>query len=219
MLDGSRPGNRPNGEEATPASSGVETFTLDDLLLAEDRGPPRPKAYGAAEPIDEPIEVKADFTNGEAEAPEGLELEAEDLSAALGPAKESHEAGSTAEGDAVDTGVSDTAASKPADYNVFSSAVFLMSRSAKHRHLFLADLEWRLMPPLALKQFRLFTKDNHPVALATWAMVSEAVEARLKGGGTHLKPEEWKSGDRRVVVDIVAPFGGEKEKVQLTAKS
>jgi cytolysin-activating lysine-acyltransferase len=106
-----------------------------------------------------------------------------------------------------------------APHNMFASAVWLMMASPRHRHLFLQDLQWRLIPPLILRQFRLFQKDGKPVALATWAMVSEEVAARLGGGdGTadpgekprtdlRLKPAEWRSGERAVLVDVVAPFG------------
>ena len=201
-----------NGSASAPARSGktkAGPFTTDDLLLEEERDPERPKVYGAAEPIKAAGEGAAVAQQATEDA--GVEADTENLNARLDTANEGQEAAKASEGEASETKAMDGSAGEPASHNVFSSAVFLMSRSAKHRHLFLADLEWRLMPPLALKQFRLFTKDNHPVALATWAMVSEAVEARLKGGGTHLKPEEWKSGDRRVVVDIMAPFGGEGE--------
>jgi cytolysin-activating lysine-acyltransferase len=107
-----------------------------------------------------------------------------------------------------------TAPRRQPDPNPFASAVLLMSRDARHRHLFLADLEWALLPPLALKQVRLFRKDDRPVAFATWAFVSEEVEARLAAGHTRLKPEEWKSGDRCWIVDVVAPFGGADEVVK-----
>lgn len=95
--------------------------------------------------------------------------------------------------------------------NVLTGAIGLMMASPRHRHLFLADLEWALLPPLALKQFRLFTKDNRPVAFATWALVSEAVAARLEAGHGKLKPGEWKSGDKCWIVDVIAPFGAAED--------
>ncbi|MBT3333222.1 MAG: toxin-activating lysine-acyltransferase [Rhodospirillaceae bacterium] len=54
-----------------------------------------------------------------------------------------------------------------------------MMRSAPHRHLFVGDLEWLLMPPIACKQFRLWRRENMPVAFASWALLSDEVEARL----------------------------------------
>jgi cytolysin-activating lysine-acyltransferase len=103
--------------------------------------------------------------------------------------------------------------------NVYASAIWLMQLSRRHRHLFLADLEWALMPPLALKQFRLFHKDGTPVALATWAFVSDEVEERLNQGRMRLKPEEWKSGDNCWLIDVVAPPTVVKQVVQDVMKS
>jgi len=98
-----------------------------------------------------------------------------------------------------------------AKINVLAGAIGLMMASPRYMHLFLADLEWVLLPPLALKQYRLFTKASRPVAFASWAYVSEEVETRLKAGQTKLKPAEWRSGNRCRIVDVVAPYGGEPE--------
>lgn len=114
----------------------------------------------------------------------------------------------------VDSTITTEAPGKGQQPNVFASAVLLYMRSPKHKHLFLADLEWRLLPALSLKQFRLFTKGNQPIGLATWAMVSEEVAERLKSDVSRIKPSDWRSGDRPVLVDLVAPFGGEKEMAQ-----
>jgi cytolysin-activating lysine-acyltransferase len=64
------------------------------------------------------------------------------------------------------------------------------------------------MPPIALKQFRLFAQDNRPVGFAVWAFVSDEVEARLKTSVNRLKPNEWTSGDHCWLIDLVAPMGG-----------
>jgi len=86
---------------------------------------------------------------------------------------------------------------------------WLLSQSPTHRHsLFLADIEWLVMPPLTLSQYRLFHADGKPVGVAFWAFVSEVVEQRLSGGG-RLSAAEWRSGDRVWLVELVAPFGGQ----------
>ena len=46
------------------------------------------------------------------------------------------------------------------------------------------------------------------VDAASWALVSEAVDERLRTQGAPLGPEEWRSGTRLHIVDLVAPFGG-----------
>jgi len=65
-----------------------------------------------------------------------------------------------------------------------------------------------VLPPLMLKQFRIFRKDNAPVAFASWAYLNEDAAARLAGGSHRVSPKDWKSGDGLWLIDLVAPFGG-----------
>lgn len=97
---------------------------------------------------------------------------------------------------------------------VLGHAIWVLSNSGPHRHLFIADLEWAVMPPVALGQFRLWHEKNVPVAFASWALLSEATEQRVMEGlklGTglpKLRPDEWQGGERLWLWDMVAPFGG-----------
>lgn len=87
-------------------------------------------------------------------------------------------------------------------------AVTLMTQSPGHRYLFLGDLDWTVLPPLMLGQFRLFRAQGRVVGLVLWAQVSDEVDARLTAGVARLSPLDWKSGETLWVVDVVAPFGG-----------
>lgn len=88
---------------------------------------------------------------------------------------------------------------------------WLLSQSPSHRHsLFVGDLDWLVMPALMHGQYRLFNAQNRPVGVALWAFVSEEVERRLAGGG-RLGANEWRSGDRVWLVDLVAPFGNQDQ--------
>ena len=49
------------------------------------------------------------------------------------------------------------------------------------------------------------SKGEAPIAFASWAFVSDEVEARLKRGQIKLKPSEWRSGERCWIIDLVAP--------------
>jgi cytolysin-activating lysine-acyltransferase len=89
--------------------------------------------------------------------------------------------------------------------------IWLMMYSAGHKHFFVTDLEWLAVPPVALRQFRLWRRNNLPVAYASWAYLNEAAEARLMQGVRKLSPTDWKSGDRLWLVDLVVPFGGTDE--------
>lgn len=89
--------------------------------------------------------------------------------------------------------------------------MWLYMHTPTYKHLFMADIEWLVLPPLILNQFKLYLKDEAPVAYASWAFVSEDVEKRLATGQLRLGPGDWKSGDRLWLIDLVAPFGGAQE--------
>ena len=91
--------------------------------------------------------------------------------------------------------------------SVMGEIVWLMTQSPVHKHLFLADLEWLVMPPVLLSQYRIFRVQDRPVGVAFWAFLTEEAEARLKGGNPRLRPDEWKAGDRAWLIELVAPFG------------
>lgn len=95
----------------------------------------------------------------------------------------------------------------------FGEMVWLLSQSPLHRHLFLSDLEWVLMPPMLLGQHRLWrTPAQMPAGFAVWAFLSEDVARRMEtGAASRLRPDEWRSGDKPWLLDIVAPSGGSNE--------
>lgn len=123
---------------------------------------------------------------------------------------------------------------------VLGEIAWLMSQSPAHRQLFIADLEWLIMPPLLLGQFRLFhapaaapshaavqsppitgmatsgavpasggasRETQRPIGVVLWALVDAEVEARLAAGGARLRPQDWRSGDRLWVVEVIAAAG------------
>ncbi|KAA3621851.1 MAG: toxin-activating lysine-acyltransferase [Proteobacteria bacterium] len=92
-------------------------------------------------------------------------------------------------------------------------AVWLCARSPAHRCLFVQDLDWRVIPPIMLNQYRLYFDNESarlPVAFASWACLSERAE-RDYVATQRIAPTEWNSGDRLWLVDIVAPFGGSRQ--------
>jgi cytolysin-activating lysine-acyltransferase len=99
----------------------------------------------------------------------------------------------------------------------FGDIVALLSRSPAHKHYTLTDLEWCVLPPLALNQFlvaetKLASGDFIPVGLVFWARVSQEIDARLSETPRYpirLQPDEWRSGDSYWIVDTV----GEPEAV------
>ena len=84
----------------------------------------------------------------------------------------------------------------------FGEIAWVFLRTPAYRHLFLADLEWLVMPAITTGQFALAEarqKDGAlsvPVAVLLWARVSDEVDARLAANleQPRLKPTEWASG-------------------------
>ena len=92
--------------------------------------------------------------------------------------------------------------------------VWLMSQSPLHKQLFISDLEWFVMAPMLLQQFRLFYAKDRPIGVVLWAYASEEVAGRLAQGTTKLRPPEWRSGEELWVVEVIAPFGAAEEMVK-----
>jgi cytolysin-activating lysine-acyltransferase len=103
------------------------------------------------------------------------------------------------------------AATRPTVSHILGEICWLMSQSNYHRHFSLGDLEWMIMPAVLAEQFRIFrSEQGPPLGVALWANLSPEIEARFcaqveSGAGARLKPDEWKSGDRLWVVEIIAP--------------
>jgi cytolysin-activating lysine-acyltransferase len=106
-------------------------------------------------------------------------------------------------------------ASRPLRANPVSTAfgdmVALLAKSPAHKHFSLADLEWLLLPPVALNQFALAdtTLPNGQTMLTgfvLWARVAPDVDARLTQTQRYpvrLQPNEWRSGDSFWIIDAV----------------
>ena len=86
--------------------------------------------------------------------------------------------------------------------------IMLYLQSSHRRYQFIGDLEWLLLPPLVTGQCKLYMKKEYPISFISWAFLDEAAEKRLFANGGKLRPEDWKSGDRLWLMDVVAPFGG-----------
>ena len=78
----------------------------------------------------------------------------------------------------------------------------VFSRSPTHQHLCLADLKWMVLPPVVAGQFYIVeaadqsTGFRAPVAVVTWAFVSDDLDASLRESTARpqLRPDQWKSG-------------------------
>lgn len=94
---------------------------------------------------------------------------------------------------------------------ILGPALWLYARDPVRKYMFVADIDWALLPAIVLDQCRLYTKGGLPYAFVTWALVSDAVEARLRSSEPKIAPHEWQSGPHLWVIDAVAPFGAVKD--------
>jgi cytolysin-activating lysine-acyltransferase len=95
---------------------------------------------------------------------------------------------------------------------VLGEVVWLLTQSAQHKQaFFIGDLEWMVMPPILLQQFRMFHAKDKPIGVILWAYVNDEVEQRLLSGSARMRPQDWKSGDKLWIVEVLAPFGGTDE--------
>lgn len=102
---------------------------------------------------------------------------------------------------------------------VLGEVTWLLTQSPLHKQMFIADLEWFVMPAILLEQFRVFFGPPQapggtpiPAACALWATVSPETAARLEGGAHKLAPHEWNhTGGELWLIELIAPFGAQEE--------
>ncbi|UES54000.1 toxin-activating lysine-acyltransferase [Roseibium aggregatum] len=94
-------------------------------------------------------------------------------------------------------------------------ACWLMSRSPLHKHMMITDIEWLVLPPIMLNQFRLWQHNGMPIGFASWAYLGEEASERIvEKGIRRLMPTDWKSGEDLWLIDFIAPMGGQDEMIK-----
>jgi cytolysin-activating lysine-acyltransferase len=97
--------------------------------------------------------------------------------------------------------------------------VLALSQVPRYRHSSIADLQNLVLEPLMRDRIAIATSDSAGndgpsgalAGIAIWATVSEAVDAKIReqirGGAfpINLKPDDWTSGDKAWLLDVIAP--------------
>jgi hemolysin-activating ACP:hemolysin acyltransferase len=103
--------------------------------------------------------------------------------------------------------------------------VTVLMRAPEFRHVFLSELEWRVMPAIASRQFALgHVRHNEsglqaPIAVVLWANVSAEVDSRLTanvGQPIRLQPSEWTGGPHAWMVEAVGDLRAIRTLIQQT---
>lgn len=95
----------------------------------------------------------------------------------------------------------------PDKLRVYGDILFLAFRSPRHARMQTALLRHYVEPPVELGQFRIFRFDDVPRGMFTWGWLNREAEEKLVSGET-LSPEDWQSGDRLWIIDLIAPYRG-----------
>jgi cytolysin-activating lysine-acyltransferase len=114
--------------------------------------------------------------------------------------------------------------------------VWLFDQSPPHRELKVKDLTASIAPAILKGQFRIFRfgptpafansdpsdflklgmsreeLEHLPLGVALWALLSEDAEARLEVG-ERLSADDWTSGDRLWLVEMISPFSTPENKL------
>jgi len=88
---------------------------------------------------------------------------------------------------------------------------WLMMQQPSTKHIFLTELEWRVMPALVLDQAKLYMREGLPLAYVSWAKLSKEAALRYRAAAHRLAPSDWRSGEQIWLVDVITPFGGAPE--------
>jgi hemolysin-activating ACP:hemolysin acyltransferase len=90
---------------------------------------------------------------------------------------------------------------------ILGKVAWLMMESEWHRLRRVDDFARLVMPPIQLRQFRLFHDGDIPIAFLTWALFSPEAEERFIDDPLSLKPEDWTGGKAAYIVDFVVAKG------------
>lgn len=89
----------------------------------------------------------------------------------------------------------------------YGDMMFLAFRSPRHSRMSVGQLRTYLEPPLLLGQFRLFRFDGVARGMYTWAWLDKDAERKLVLGKP-LETQDWNSGGRLWIIDLIAPYKG-----------
>ena len=82
----------------------------------------------------------------------------------------------------------------------------LASNSSFHREYTLGQLEDRFVVPIAYDQIRVYRSEIEPLAVVTWALLSDELHEKMKAERFDLNSDDWRSGDNLWLIEaIIAP--------------
>lgn len=92
-------------------------------------------------------------------------------------------------------------------FEIFGKITWLWANSPLHKEWSLSLLSRNVLPAIEHHQYCLIMKDDFPVAFCSWANLSLENEIKYVRNVTSLNFEDWQSGERKWIIDWIAPFG------------
>lgn len=89
---------------------------------------------------------------------------------------------------------------------IMGQVCWLLSLSKDHREKPISLIEAHVSAPLMLKQVRVITRGNQPIAALTWAYVSPEIKALIETGDHIMDLKDWRSGPEVMVIDVISPL-------------
>ena len=106
------------------------------------------------------------------------------------------------------------------NFKLIGEIATLMMKSKIHSQFSINSIGHVILPAIQTNQYRIYRNRQHyPVAYVSWARVTPEIEDKFLHKKYVLQPEDWKSGERIVFVDFMAPFGHTKQVVRDLRKS
>ncbi len=99
------------------------------------------------------------------------------------------------------------ASPSPEAMRIYGDFIYLAMRSQRHQGISIAGFREAFEMVIALGQFRIFRFDEVPRGLFTWAWLSPEAEKKYVSGEP-LGPDDWNSGERLWLIDMIAPYKG-----------
>jgi cytolysin-activating lysine-acyltransferase len=89
---------------------------------------------------------------------------------------------------------------------MLDQVINLMTFSDIHKVWTVDQVNRCIVPPVNLKQCTGIIEDGYLVAWVSWAFMSEEIGDKFLDGAYTMQPESWRSGDRLILMDLIAPF-------------
>jgi len=93
-------------------------------------------------------------------------------------------------------------------YLAIGEVTSLLAQSPLHQRREIGQIGELILPALMRGQIRIWRSAQDPVGFAIWAWLDATTQTRVLHEGYLPEGDEWACGDRPVIIDFVAPFGG-----------